>query len=170
MLWIWIISCFALLVVEMLFGGEMTALALAIGTLGAMAAAALNLSLSFQLVTLGITSLFSVLLIRPLLRRHLMPPTTEFSTDSFIGQTATVLEPIHINQKGKVKIHGETWFALSEVDIPAGEPVIITAIDGTHLHVLPQHEIFPMGVYPLEHKALQARHQALTQGDESLHE
>jgi len=49
-----------------------------------------------------------------------------------IGITQTVLSP-----RGKVFVHGELWDAVSTVNIPAGERVVVRQVEGLILHVEP---------------------------------
>ena len=49
-----------------------------------------------------------------------------------IGMTQTALAPF-----GKVFVHGELWDAVSPVNIPAGERVVVRRVDGLVLQVEP---------------------------------
>jgi membrane-bound serine protease (ClpP class) len=49
-----------------------------------------------------------------------------------IGITRTPLSPA-----GKIFVHGELWDAVSTVNIPAGERVVVRQVDGLTLHVEP---------------------------------
>ena len=47
-----------------------------------------------------------------------------------VGKTSTALAP-----DGKVFVRGEYWTASADEEIPTGESVEITAVDGLRLHV-----------------------------------
>jgi membrane-bound serine protease (ClpP class) len=47
-----------------------------------------------------------------------------------VGRASTALAP-----DGKVFIRGEYWSATSDEEIPAGEQVEVTAVDGLHIRV-----------------------------------
>ena len=45
--------------------------------------------------------------------------------DSYVGETAKVVEEIKANSTGRIEFHGTTWNAISSTDIPKGTTVII---------------------------------------------
>ena len=55
--------------------------------------------------------------------------------DTIIGQTGVVLEPIHQNNQGLVKVNYEEWRARATEDIEQGDEVTVTSITGVTLTV-----------------------------------
>lgn len=139
---IWLILLLTLLTVEMLLtAGEMTAFALAVGTLGGLIAALLAMPVWIQCTSWGLSSLAAMFFLRPLLRRHFMPREEDFTAGSYAGQMGHVLEAIAPHTKGRVKIQGEVWLAESDMEIPANTDVVIVEIEGATLRVLPATEL-----------------------------
>ena len=63
---------------------------------------------------------------------------TKTNVDALVGQEALVTERIIPDKnEGRVKITGDSWMAISStgVEIPEGEKVIITKVDGAKLYV-----------------------------------
>jgi membrane-bound serine protease (ClpP class) len=52
-----------------------------------------------------------------------------------VGETGVAHTPL--SPAGKVFIHGELWDAVAPVDIPVGERVVVSQVDGLTLHVEP---------------------------------
>jgi inner membrane protein len=89
-----------------------------------------TLSINAQLVIFIITSLLLLLLLRKWFKsifsgffnkKEIMPKNIE----SYIGETATVIEKISKNSPGKIEFHGTSWKAIAEVDIECGENIVI---------------------------------------------
>lgn len=140
MVWIWLGLAFTLFFAELMLG-EMTALMLSFGAALAWQSALMGFSWPVQVGVFGLGSLALVFFLRPALRDRLQPRSTGLSTDGFVGQSATILEEIVPGHKGKVKFHGEIWFATAYTAIPPGERVYITAIRDNCLEVVPEHEL-----------------------------
>src|SRR6202021_979770 len=91
---IWLIIAVVLLVVEML---TITA---AVGMLGVAALitagfAALGLPVAIQLIAFTVTATIGVLLIRPVVRRHMLRPQLErFGVEALIGKPAYVVSEV----------------------------------------------------------------------------
>jgi membrane-bound serine protease (ClpP class) len=54
------------------------------------------------------------------------------------GASGTALQDF--SEQGRVRIHGESWQARTEVPLRRGQQVRVTRIDGLTLHVEPQQE------------------------------
>lgn len=92
---------------------------------------------SFIFVALSIISLF---LFRPFAKEHLLEDSEETKTnvDALVDEEALVTERVVPSKnEGRVKITGDSWRAVSTTDeeIPVGEKVVITKVDGTKLYV-----------------------------------
>jgi membrane-bound serine protease (ClpP class) len=58
--------------------------------------------------------------------------------EEMLGASGTALQDF--SELGRVRIHGESWQARTEVPVRRGQPVRVTRIDGLTLHVEPQQE------------------------------
>ena len=89
--------------------------------------------LALQWVVFIIASLGSLLVLRPVARRHLrMPPSIRTGTAALVGGPATVIERVD-RSGGQVKIGGEIWSARSYDEDDSFEPgahVEVMKIDG----------------------------------------
>jgi membrane protein implicated in regulation of membrane protease activity len=89
--------------------------------------------LAVQWVVFIAASLGSVLVLRPIARRHLRTPASlRTGTAALVGGRAVVLERVDANG-GQVKIGGETWSARSYDEDDSFEPgarVEVMKIDG----------------------------------------
>ena len=59
------------------------------------------------------------------------------NVNSIIGKTGTITKSIENTKYGQVKVSGDTWTAVSDVDISAGSTVKIDKVDGVKLVVSP---------------------------------
>lgn len=142
-LWYWITLSIILMGLE-IFIGDMTFIALAIGSLGAILAAAVGLPMAIQFLSLGVCSLLSLFLLKPLLQDKFVPHDVHMGIDAYAGRPARVIEEIKPNERGKVTINGEIWYAEANTVIPEGSKVIITAVEGSTLHVVGKDELFSL--------------------------
>jgi membrane protein implicated in regulation of membrane protease activity len=140
---IWLIIAVVLLVVEML------TLTVAVGMLGVAALiaagfAALGLPVFVQLLAFTVTATIGVLLIRPIVRRHLRRPQFErFGIQALVGKPAYVVSEVS-GLDGRVRIGGvggEEWTARpydQTLVIPAGAIVDVLEISGSTAFVYPR--------------------------------
>ena len=88
-----------------------------------------------------LVSLASLLLVRPLAKRHFRPKDhTPTNVDSLLGHEGVVMETIdNLAGTGQVKIAGQAWTArsVSGAVIPKGTTVTAMRIEGVRLFVLP---------------------------------
>lgn len=81
-------------------------------------------------------SVLSIFLIKLIMRKNGKPPARLANTDALKGKTGIVLLDIvpSLNQ-GLVRVEGEEWKAVSDVEIKKGETVRVLDIEGVHLTV-----------------------------------
>jgi membrane protein implicated in regulation of membrane protease activity len=115
--------------------------------LGPLALAALVAALSAAvvagaigaLVVFIVASFFSLLVLRPIARRHLrLPAASRTGTAALVGTTAVVVRTVDASG-GRVKIGGEEWSALPFLEgaaMQVGEQVEVAKIDGATALVL----------------------------------
>lgn len=137
---IWVILAMALGVIEIL------TLTAALGILGAAAlitslAAAAGAPVPAQLAVFAVASLAGIVLVRPVVRRHLMRPSVHvFGPAALAGRTAQVVHEIH-GASGRVRIDGEEWTARTYDEalvIPVGTTVDVLEINGATALVYPR--------------------------------
>ncbi|WP_370614276.1 NfeD family protein [Mumia sp. Pv 4-285] len=106
---------------------------LAVAALVAAVVAGMGGSLLVQLLAFAVTGAATILVVRPVARRHLLqPPVVRDGSDALVGRVAVVTEEVTALH-GLVRVSGEEWsaraFDESEV-IPAGTRVDVIEIDG----------------------------------------
>ena len=131
--WVWWLIAAGVLAV-----GEIATMGFFLGpiavaaTLAAIIAAA-GAGLAVQWVVFIAASLGTVLVLRPIARRHLRTPAAlRTGTAALVGSTATVLQRVD-RDGGQVKLGGEVWSARSYDDDDSFEPgtrVEVMKIDG----------------------------------------
>jgi membrane protein implicated in regulation of membrane protease activity len=129
---IWIIAAAALAGVEALTLVFLCG-PLALAALLAAVVAAAGASLTVQLAVFVGGSVASLLILRPIARRHLRSPgQLRSGTAGLVGATAVVLERVD-RDGGLVKLAGETWTARAFEDgreFEPGERVSVLQIEG----------------------------------------
>ncbi len=127
------------LLVAVAFGvGEIVTLGfllapIAVAAVGAALVAALGGGAIFQLAVFIAGALASLLVLRPIARRHLRTPAAlRTGTAALVGARALVVDRVN-SDGGRVKIGGELWSARSFYDeqvIEAGQRVEVAKIEG----------------------------------------
>lgn len=130
-LWMWFAASGVLLVIEVLTVDLLFA-SLAFSALLAAGANALGFDVAIQGVVFGVGAAGSLLFLRPIALRHLKKKPADHATnvEALIGAPALTLSVVSEN-KGLVKLSGETWSARSHKDeIEDGVAVEVVAIEG----------------------------------------
>ena len=114
---------------------------LGVGALVAAISAAMGVPLPIQLVVFAVASAAGIVLIRPVVRKHLTPPSVNvFGPAAHAGKTAKVVHEIH-GDTGRVRIEGEDWSARTygeSLVIPVGALVDVLEIKGVIALVYPK--------------------------------
>jgi membrane protein implicated in regulation of membrane protease activity len=130
---IWVILAAVLSAGEVLASFTFILGPLALAALPAAVVAAVGAPIEAQIAVFIVTSIASLLLIRPIARRHLMTPARiRTGTAALIGSRALVLERVDADS-GQVKIGGEVWTArpYDEDDVyEPGNRVEVVKIEG----------------------------------------
>ena len=130
---IWVLVAVALAIGEIATSGLFFLGPVAVAALLALLVAVLGGSLLLQLIVFGVGSVASLLVLRPVARRHLrMPAQLRTGTDALVGARATVLQRVD-SDGGRVKIGGEEWSARSYMEGQVFEPgtrVEVVKIEG----------------------------------------
>ncbi len=141
--YIWLILFLVFLGLEMITTGIFFFLCFSTGAMFAMVFSLLGATFQTELIIFCAVTLGSLMLIRPLFKMYIAKKKIETNVDSLIGAPAIVIEKIKKNGKGKIKVAGEIWLAVSKdkEDIDFGEDVVIEAVAGTKLVVRKDKEL-----------------------------
>jgi membrane protein implicated in regulation of membrane protease activity len=134
---VWLIIAGGLAVGEVLTAGFILG-PLALAALLGAAAAALGGGLAVQVVAFVAGSLASLLVLRPIARRHMRTPVVQRTgTAALVGQSAVVIDRVDVDG-GRVKLAGEVWSACSYGEGDVYEPgarVTVVEISGATARV-----------------------------------
>lgn len=127
---VWTVVLIAALIVE---GATFALVAIwfAAGALGALIAAGLGASLIVQLIIFTVLAAVMLIFTRPLLKKLFPNKFIPTNSELEIGKTAVVIEAIdNATGKGRVKLSGVNWAAISEngEDISEDEIVVVKEI------------------------------------------
>lgn len=133
MTFIWLIIAILLMIGEIYTPGFFL-FCISIGALSAAATALVTKSIMIQISIFVVIIIISVLMIRPVLNKFFVKDK-KTNSQRMIGMNVVVEEEITKENKGRVKINGESWFASANETISKGEKVIIDSIDGLTVKV-----------------------------------
>ena len=115
----------------------------AIGALVGLVFELIHAPFGLQFIAFAVSSAILLAITKPLVKKYITGRAVATNADRAIGETALVVAEIAGGLAGQVKINGLTWSAVSAFDgiIPAGERVVVHAIEGAKLIVEPITEI-----------------------------
>ena len=137
MIMFWIVAIVVLCIIE-LATVALTTIWFAIGGVVALICAALDFSLTVQIIAFVITSLILLVFTRPLASKYVNKNVTKTNANALIGKTGVVISEILPMNVGQVKVSGQIWSAVSQDEnetIQKDNKVIITKISGVKLIV-----------------------------------
>ncbi|MFP4476196.1 MAG: NfeD family protein [Desulfatibacillaceae bacterium] len=136
----WLIIGVVLILVEVVNPG----LILVFFGLGAFATAvvcrAVDIGITAQLLVFLVSSLLLMLALRSWLRDVFggkLAGDGSPDDDHVVGRRAVVTQAIAPHSPGRVELHGSTWSAEADREIPEGTPVEVTGKQSITLHVRP---------------------------------
>lgn len=112
----------------------------AAGAVVAMFAALLGAGIWLQTGLFLVVSGALLLMLRPIVRRYLVPKITATNVDSLVGSTGLVTEAIdNVTASGQVKLGAMEWTARSTTgeNIPQGALIRVDRIEGVKVYVTP---------------------------------
>lgn len=112
----------------------------AAGAVVAMFAALLGAGIWLQTGLFLVVSGALLLMLRPIVRRYLVPKITATNVDSLVGATGLVTEAIdNVTASGQVKLGAMEWTARSTTgeNIPRGALIRVDRIEGVKVYVTP---------------------------------
>lgn len=108
------------------------------GALVALIAAGVGAPLWVQITLFLIVSAVLIALLRPMVRKIILPKKTATNADRHLGKTALVTEEINnLHETGAVKLDGVIWTARAKDDqaIPVGTVIRVLDIQGVKVVV-----------------------------------
>lgn len=135
----WLISSILFMILEMVIP-SFVVFNFGIGSIFGCIAAALSLSLEWQLAFFSLATLCSFFLIRPVVKRwaYRKSHRVETNADALVGRTGLVSETINpLEGTGRVKLDGDDWKARSKNDevLSVNTQVRIIRVDSIVLEV-----------------------------------
>ena len=118
----------------------LTSVWFAAGSLAALICALLDGPWPLQIALFIAVSALTLIIFRPLAKKHLNPKTQPTNADRVIGEQATVTEEIdNLKGTGAVRVGSMPWTARSEGAgaIPVGTRVRVLRIEGVKVYVRP---------------------------------
>lgn len=112
----------------------------AAGAVVAMFAALLGAGVWLQTGLFLVVSGALLLMLRPIVRRYLVPKITPTNVDSLVGSAGLVTEAIdNVTASGQVKLGAMEWTARSTTgeNIPQGTLIRVDRIEGVKVYVTP---------------------------------
>lgn len=137
---IWLLVAAAFVVIEIFTAGFAVA-CFSVGCVFGAILAALDLSLTWQIVAFALGTFLAFVLIRPVVMKYLDKKTNDnhirTNMDNIIGKTAVVTERIEENGFGRVKIDGDDWKAqtIDGISAEVGDHVQIESYESIILTV-----------------------------------
>jgi len=140
---VWLVLILAFATIEV-FTLEMTFLMLALGSVAGLLSGLFGIPWWAQFIIAAVVAVALMLVLRPPLLRALRRggDPTRSNIDALIGAEGTVVLTVG-GAGGQVRLqNGETWTArlspaTEQADVPVGERVLVTAIDGATAVVVP---------------------------------
>jgi membrane protein implicated in regulation of membrane protease activity len=137
----WFLLAIGLLVVELLIAFTFYAAPVALGAFVACIIAALGGGIELQLTGFIAGSLASLMFLRPIVRKHLLPaePEKRSNVQSLIGRRAVVIEQVDIDS-GTVRIGDDVWSARAEsegVVLEPGTRAEVVRVSGVFAYIKP---------------------------------
>ena len=136
---IWLLIAGVALIVEIMTVGFLV-FWLAIGALIAMVVSFFIDSILVQTAVFVVSSAILIFATKPFVKKFANTKNVKTNAFSIIGKEGLVIKEIDsINEKGQVKVSGETWTAIGKDDekIPVGTKIKVTEIDGVKAIVVP---------------------------------
>ena len=116
---------------------DLVSIWLVFGALTGLILNLLHFSTTVQIIAAVIVTLVIAVAVRPFAKNYLRGNIVKTNIDRIIGKETILIRAIEENQKGEVKLNGESWSAISlnNEPIAANEKVVIVGIDGNKLIV-----------------------------------
>ncbi|KNZ40668.1 NfeD family protein [Acetobacterium bakii] len=134
MILVWFILFIVFLIAEVITAGALVSIWFCVGSLAAMVVAYFGGNPILQVVIFLIVSIVLLLATRPLIKKYVRPKITKTNADRILQARGVVTEEINnLKGHGAIKVDGKSWTARNsegEEIIPAGEEVIVIAIEG----------------------------------------
>lgn len=137
MFFIWLIIMIVAVIVE-IATTDLTSIWFAVGAFGSLIFSIFlkDRFIYIQIIIFACLSLITILILKPIIKKHIDSPKIATNIDAMIGKTVLVESDISPLSPGTVKAEGIVWTAESnEESFVAGDLVIISEIKGNTLIV-----------------------------------
>ena len=131
---VWLITFFALLLVEFITVG-LVCLWFAVGAFFALATSFFTDSVMIQSIVFVVVSVVSLIVTKPLLKKFKVVSIEPTNLDRVIGKDALVTVDITPSKYGDVDVLGTIWTAASKEELEVGTKVVVEKIEGSKLIV-----------------------------------
>lgn len=132
--WLW--STLLLLIAEIFTAGFFLG-ALAVCTLLTAGGSWLELSPEWQLALFAVSSIGSLLWVRPVFVKLLSPEEVRTNADALVGQQGKIVAQVPAGSVGRVRLVNEEWRATAAQDLQVGDAVRVLEVRGNTLTVGP---------------------------------
>ncbi len=130
----WFIAFIVLLFIE-LVTINLVSIWFAIGSLAAFVTTFLTDNILIQIVVFVTFSVFSLLLMKPVIKKLKTREIIPTNLDRVLGKRAEVIKRITEDEYGEVKVMGSVWTATAKETLEVGQKVKVKSIDGVKLIV-----------------------------------
>jgi len=139
--WHWLIIGLLLLIAEIFAPGAIFLwMGISAAVVGGIVGFQPEISWQNQLILFSVFSVISIIAWRRFYPRQALEetdqPTLNRRGSQYIGRAFTLSKPIE-NGVGTVQVDGSPW-RVSGADLPAGQKIKVTGVDGVTLHVEPE--------------------------------
>ena len=134
---IWVVAIVVFAILEAITA-QLVSVWFIAGSIAALISKWLGAPFYVQLIVFVAVSAITLILTRPLIKKHLKPKNEPTNADRVIGQTGVVIEKIdNMSAVGQVKVDGQIWSArcIDDTTVDEGKQVEIKRIDGVKLIV-----------------------------------
>lgn len=130
--WLW--TTLLLLIFEILTAGFLLG-AVAASTLLTAGGAWLGLTAEWQVAFFALSSIASLLWLRPVFVNLLSPDESPTNVDALIGRAGKVVAQVPADGVGRVRLNNEEWRATASTTLQVGAPVRVEAVEGNTVRV-----------------------------------
>ena len=105
---------------------------MAAGSFVALILSFLNVGVGWQILAAIVSSVLFIIFLRPMITKFLKFKPQATNADKYIGQVATLIEPITDETWGRIRLQNVEWCVKEEngKSLPAGTKVKLISIDG----------------------------------------
>ena len=137
-IWFWWVVAALFFIIREIFTSGFAVACFSVGCVAAAVSAAIAPEIIWlQVALFAVFSIIAMIFVRPLVLKYMDKGEKPSGPDTLIGKDAKVIEDIQAGEKGRVRVFGDDWQAVSQdgTAIEAGAKVVIVSRDGNILTV-----------------------------------